>query len=148
MVMAKGTVVRFDEVRGYGFIAPEGGGEDVFVHINDLEDEKSLFAPGVPVEFQMTEGERGYKAFSVRALRRPAETHAPVVTTPLRPNGSVARDPDDPDDGLSDVLSESEFAQELTEFFLRATPDLSGSQIVTLRRGLTGIAKNHGWVEA
>lgn len=35
--MAKGTVKRFNETKGYGFIAPEGGSKDVFVHITALE---------------------------------------------------------------------------------------------------------------
>ena len=39
-MMLTGKVIRFDDVRGYGFIAPDGGGEDVFVHANVLGDDK------------------------------------------------------------------------------------------------------------
>ena len=37
--MLTGKVVHFDDMRGYGFIAPDKGGEDVFVHANVLADD-------------------------------------------------------------------------------------------------------------
>ena len=71
--MRTGRILRFDDLRGYGFIVPDGGGEDVFVHANELLDDKSTFTPGTVVEFEVTEGERGLKAFAVRPVEaRPA----------------------------------------------------------------------------
>ena len=71
--MVTGKVVRFDEVRGYGFVAPEVGGEDVFIHVNDLTFDKRLVAPGVVVEFDLEESDRGPKASHVRIVRQAAE---------------------------------------------------------------------------
>jgi len=36
--MATGRIIRFDEIKGYGFISPSDGGEDIFVHANELAD--------------------------------------------------------------------------------------------------------------
>ena len=82
--MRTGKVIRFDEVRGYGFIAPDGGGEDVFVHANVLGDDKYVFGPGLRVEFEATDGDRGPKAYTVNLLndRGPAVLAAPV-TSPI-----------------------------------------------------------------
>lgn len=151
--MATGTVVRFDEVRGYGFIAPDTGGEDVFMHINDLEDEKSRFATGTAVEFQVTEGERGLKAFDVRVRHKAGEPE-PVLPRTVHPGsagtgaGAGTGSGDDGDEAMSDVLSGAEYTLELTEVFLRIAPELTGAQIVTLRQGLVAVARDHGWVEA
>ncbi len=66
MAMLTGKVVRFDEVRGYGFIAPDDGSDDVFVHANMLDGDKWALTPGVPVEYDAVETERGPKAVLVR----------------------------------------------------------------------------------
>jgi CspA family cold shock protein len=60
--VSTGTVVSFDRIKGYGFVAPDVGGEDVFIHVNDLNDlhgDKALLGPGCLVEFRLEEGDRG-----------------------------------------------------------------------------------------
>jgi CspA family cold shock protein len=60
--MATGTVKWFNTTKGYGFIAPDDGGKDVFVHISAVE-RAGLRAlnEGQKVSFQLTE-ERGKTA--------------------------------------------------------------------------------------
>ncbi|GIJ30176.1 DNA-binding protein [Micromonospora qiuiae] len=141
--MVKGKVLRFDEARGYGFIAPDGGGEDVFVHINDLGAERAYIKPGVAVEFDVEDSERGgLKASSVRVLGRASTetTRRPTVS-----GRAAAREPDD--DGLCDVLSDAEFRQEVTETLLKEASSLTGAQVLAVRENLLRLAREHGWVE-
>ena len=64
--MAVGRVVKFDQVRGFGFITPARGEEDVFLHVNDLLMLESEVRPGITVEFDIDEGGRGLKASNIR----------------------------------------------------------------------------------
>lgn len=58
--MAKGTVKWFNTDKGYGFIAPEGGGSDVFVHITAVQEAGlTTLTENQPVEFELVEGPRG-----------------------------------------------------------------------------------------
>ncbi|WP_238013481.1 cold shock domain-containing protein [Dactylosporangium sp. AC04546] len=134
-----GRILRFDEVRGYGFIAPNAGGEDVFVHANDFGDQRHLVHPGMRVEYEVEEGERGLKVATVRILDTPAP--------PRRDHARAASSTAD-DDGLCDVLSSREFAQEVTELLIQHVPSLTGSQIAQARQHLVAFARSHGWVES
>ncbi|WP_261888031.1 cold-shock protein [Mycobacterium pseudoshottsii] len=58
-------MVRFDDVRGYGFIAPDSGGEDVFLHANDLDFDRLLAKRGTRVSFDIEDGPRGKFATAV-----------------------------------------------------------------------------------
>jgi CspA family cold shock protein len=66
--MASGTVKWFNTTKGYGFIKPDDGGKDVFVHVTALESSgiKSL-AEGQRVNFQVISDRRGEKAVELTA---------------------------------------------------------------------------------
>lgn len=58
--MAKGTVKWFNTEKGYGFIQPEGGGKDVFVHITAVQEAGlTTLSDNQPIEFELKEGRDG-----------------------------------------------------------------------------------------
>ncbi|GLY47308.1 cold-shock protein [Lentzea sp. NBRC 102530] len=67
--MTRGTVKWFNGTKGFGFIAPESGGPDLFVHRTEVRDYDS---GGIPdnqlVEFEVGQGAKGPQAVSVRML--------------------------------------------------------------------------------
>ncbi|HBL16331.1 MAG: cold-shock protein [Elusimicrobia bacterium GWA2_69_24] len=65
----KGTVKWFNDQKGFGFITPEDGGKDLFVHHSSIQAQgfKSL-AENQKVEFDVEQSEKGPRAANVRAL--------------------------------------------------------------------------------
>ncbi|PIJ48806.1 cold-shock protein [Erwinia sp. OAMSP11] len=69
MSKIKGSVKWFNESKGFGFITPEDGSKDVFVHFSAIQSNgfKTL-AEGQRVEFEITNGAKGPSAANVTAL--------------------------------------------------------------------------------
>jgi cold shock protein len=68
--MAQGTVKWFNAEKGFGFIAPDGGGADVFVHFSAIADSGGYRSldENQRVEFETTQGAKGPQAEAVRGL--------------------------------------------------------------------------------
>jgi cold shock protein len=64
--MKKGTVKFFNSAKGFGFITPDDGGKDVFVHANDLGG--ALIQEGSKVEFEVVQGKKGPQASGVKVV--------------------------------------------------------------------------------
>jgi CspA family cold shock protein len=64
--MQKGTVKFFNLAKGFGFITPDNGGKDVFVHTNDVGG--ATLQEGTKVEFDVVEGRKGPQASGVKVL--------------------------------------------------------------------------------
>ncbi|MBI4547636.1 MAG: cold-shock protein [Ignavibacteriae bacterium] len=65
--MANGKVKWFDSKKGYGFIVPEEGSSDIFVHYTAIKsnDEFKTLKEGMSVTFDVAEGKKGLQALNV-----------------------------------------------------------------------------------
>lgn len=63
---SSGTVKWFNNAKGYGFIEPEGGGDDVFVHYSAIKAEGyRTLSEGQSVTYEAEQGPKGYHAIQV-----------------------------------------------------------------------------------
>jgi cold shock CspA family protein len=155
--MATGKVLQFDPGRGYGFVAADDGGEDIFLHASVFDGDPTELVPGIPLEFQVMAGDRGRKAFAVHfaagqprpAIPAPSARPAAPALTVAAPALTVAAPAltVTEEEQMCDVLSQGEFGTELTELLLRTIPVLTGAQILEVRQGILEFAKKRGWVD-
>ncbi|GGK61120.1 cold-shock protein [Ornithinimicrobium pekingense] len=78
---ADGTVSWYDEDKGFGFITPESGGPDVFVHVRALADGLPELEEGDRVTYDVVESEKGPQARDVRLARSSARRGASATST-------------------------------------------------------------------
>jgi cold shock protein len=144
--MATGKVLQFDPGRGYGFVAADDGGEDVFLHASVFDGDPGELVPGTALEFQVMAGDRGRKAFSVRFAGDTYTTSEQLIL-PSQKSSPAQESHSGEEDQMCDVLSQAEFQGELTELLVKTIPALSGAQILEVRQGLLEFAKTRGWVD-
>ncbi|MCL6555426.1 MAG: cold-shock protein [Burkholderiales bacterium] len=67
--MATGTVKWFNDAKGYGFITPDDGGDDLFAHFSAIQAQgfKSL-KEGQKVQYDVTQGPKGKQASNIRPV--------------------------------------------------------------------------------
>lgn len=154
--MATGRILQFDAARGYGFVAAEDGGEDVFLHASVFDGDPVDLAPGMRVQFQVMAGDRGRKAFAAhlvadeaksadQPIRSPAEM--PAAEMPVAEMPAAAPAVAD-EEQMCDVLSQIEFCQELADLLMSNVPALTGHQILEVRQTMLEYAHKHGWVDS
>lgn len=68
MAKLKGKVKFFNTQKGFGFITPDNGGKDVFVHANNIQGDPESMREGQKVEFEEGEGRKGPEAKNVVIL--------------------------------------------------------------------------------
>lgn len=70
-----GTVKWFNDAKGFGFIEPEGGGEDVFAHFSAIQSEGfRTLKQGGRVSYEVVQGPKGQLAQNILALDAPETT--------------------------------------------------------------------------
>lgn len=69
MATQTGVVKWFNEAKGFGFITPSGGGDDLFAHFSEIQGNgfKTL-AENQKVEFEVTQGRKGLQASRIRVV--------------------------------------------------------------------------------
>jgi cold shock protein len=144
-------VLQFDHARGFGFVAVDDGGEDVFLHASVFDGDPDKLTAGMKVEFKIMAGDRGRKAFAAHLVD---DGPAAVQRDLVEPNPSVmpalkapAKEGAPGEEQTCDLLSQAELESELTELLMGSVPTLTGQQILEIRQGVLDWARKHGWVD-
>ncbi|MEU0156545.1 cold-shock protein [Micromonospora fulviviridis] len=138
--MRTGRIIRFNAERGFGFIAPDDGGEDIFLHAQQLGPDRDTISAGTPVQFEGVKGQRGYRAHAVTVLAPQASEGPAAPIAETRPET-------DNDEDLLEVISAAQYANEITDAIIRSCPDVTAAQIVAARQRLVSAAGRRGWLD-
>lgn len=158
--MVTGRVLQFDQVRGYGFVGADDGGEDVFLHASVFDGNPDALTRGLKVKCEVMASGRGRKAFAARLIDDELDSEIKPLPA-VRPTPSVmptqvlpGTGPQLPDkegtpdeDQMCDVLSPTEFGREFTELLLSSVPTLTGQQVLEVRHSILECVRKHGWVD-
>ena len=67
--MATGTVKWFNDTKGFGFISPDDGGDDLFAHFSEIQaDGFKTLQDGQKVSFEVTQGKKGLQAANIKVV--------------------------------------------------------------------------------
>jgi len=81
--MPTGTVKWFNDAKGFGFIEPEDGGEDIFAHFSAIQMEGfRTLKQGGRVRFEIMQGPKGQLAQNIAPIDSPDDTHEPASSAP------------------------------------------------------------------
>ncbi len=90
--MATGLVKWFNDAKGFGFITPDGGGNDIFIHFSAITmDGYKTLKQSSRVTFDLLEGPKGSSAQNIQALDQPARALEQAL--PSRKRESRVRTP-------------------------------------------------------
>jgi CspA family cold shock protein len=151
--MATGRIIRFSQMNGYGFIEPDDGSEDVFVHINDAGPEIPALHVGMRVEYNILKSDRGLRAADLRIIPAAAMAQS-AAPSPVRPIAPVATTPPpaptggaDDDDTLIEVVAAAEYEREITDILIDTIGTITAAEIVDIRKRLVKSAADRGWLD-
>jgi len=93
--MATGTVKWFNDAKGFGFIAPDGGGPDAFAHFSAISmDGFKTLKEGARVSFEPSQGPKGLLALNIRA--EAGAEPGPAVAADVPSAGGASASPSHP----------------------------------------------------
>ena len=82
--MATGTVKWFNDAKGFGFIEPEAGGEDIFAHFSAIQmDGFRTLKQGGRVSFEVIQGPKGQLAQNITAIEAGTTPEVATLAAPL-----------------------------------------------------------------
>lgn len=147
-----GRIVKFDRLRGFGFIEPDDGTDDVFVYAAEVGWGDDPVPIGARVEYSAVNGERGLRAAGARLIAPVAVARAGGLTVAPRAHDAAVVKVDAAvaakvGEETVDVLSTAAYAAEITEVLMAILPEVTAAQIIAVRQRLVGAAFDRGWLD-